>query len=192
MATPRLCSIPDCGKKHKAHGFCVLHFVRWKKTGDPLKARRYPPRGEPMKYLLAHMWDDCPKWPYARGRGGYGHIQYEGQVRDLHRLVCEMVNGPALFQDMDASHICGKGHEGCFGARCLSWKTKSSNMADRIGHGTEMRGEDVPNSKLTETQVIRIRKLAKTNTHQEIADQFGVSRPAISNVISRKTWDWLR
>lgn len=31
----RICNIPKCGREHKARGFCVVHYERWKKYKDP-------------------------------------------------------------------------------------------------------------------------------------------------------------
>lgn len=39
MATSRICSIPDCGKPAKAHGWCVRHYRRWLRHGDPCGGR---------------------------------------------------------------------------------------------------------------------------------------------------------
>lgn len=33
--THRTCGVPECGRKHYAHGYCNTHMRRWKKTGDP-------------------------------------------------------------------------------------------------------------------------------------------------------------
>jgi hypothetical protein len=153
--------------------------------------RRYPKRGEPMRYLLAHMWDDCPKWPFARGRGGYGHIQHDGKVRDVHRLVCEMAHGPAPSPNHDAAHECGKGAEGCFGASCIVWKTKSDNQIDRRQHGTSPRGEGCPTSKLSEADVRAIRALRGQETQREIAARYGINRVTVSDIHCRRRWAWL-
>jgi len=32
----RICSIPGCGRKHKAKGWCFKHYMRMKRSGDPL------------------------------------------------------------------------------------------------------------------------------------------------------------
>ena len=39
MATPRLCSIPGCGKPAKTRGWCFTHYARWYRHGDPLGGR---------------------------------------------------------------------------------------------------------------------------------------------------------
>lgn len=32
----KTCSIEGCEKKHEAHGWCDMHYARWKRSGDPL------------------------------------------------------------------------------------------------------------------------------------------------------------
>lgn len=46
MAAPRLCSIPDCGKTHKAKGFCGPHYELNRKAGTPfgLKSLKSAPQ----------------------------------------------------------------------------------------------------------------------------------------------------
>jgi len=31
-----ICTISGCTKRHEAHGWCDMHYARWKRTGDPL------------------------------------------------------------------------------------------------------------------------------------------------------------
>lgn len=39
MANIRLCSIPGCGNRHHAHGFCTNHREKFLRHGDPLAGR---------------------------------------------------------------------------------------------------------------------------------------------------------
>lgn len=34
MATPRICSIPGCGKPHSSRGWCKMHHTRWLRRGS--------------------------------------------------------------------------------------------------------------------------------------------------------------
>lgn len=43
MATAKLCSIDGCGKRVKARGWCVAHYAKVRKYGDPLADFRKPP-----------------------------------------------------------------------------------------------------------------------------------------------------
>ena len=49
-------------------------------------------------------------------------------------------------------------------------------------------GEKHPLHKLSENQVINIRSLVVSSTHEAIAKQFGVCRATISLIAGRKTW----
>jgi len=56
------------------------------------------------------------------------------------------------------------------------------------------KGENNPNHKLTEEQVIQIKLLLKDGklTHKEIADIFGVSRITISCIKNNKIWSYIK
>ena len=43
--TSRLCSIEDCGRKHKGYGYCNKHYEKFKRYGDPLAGRENFPAG---------------------------------------------------------------------------------------------------------------------------------------------------
>ncbi len=32
----RLCGVTSCALETHAHGYCLLHYVRWRRHGDPL------------------------------------------------------------------------------------------------------------------------------------------------------------
>jgi transcriptional regulator len=66
-------------------------------------------------------------------------------------------------------------------------------MDDMVAKGRlvipRLKGEDSPLAKLTEVDVLKIRALAEIGTtQQEIADQFGVKRQAISRIVLRQRW----
>lgn len=62
-----------------------------------------------------------------------------------------------------------------------------------VAEGRRKRGAELPQSKLTEAQVIEIRTLhATTNVGMRtLAARFGVSRAAIQQIIRRETWAWV-
>lgn len=193
MAHSRICSVEGCGKPHFGHGWCQVHLYRWRKHGDPLSGRASP--GEVTRYflevVLKYDGDECLLWPYAKTTGGYGQINYEGKRHVVSRLVCENVKGPPPSPEHDAAHSCGKGHLRCVTKRHLSWKTKVQNQSDRIVHGTHSRGERHQMSRLAENDVRQIRALRGKATQVELAEQFGVSQVAISNIHTGRRWGWL-
>jgi hypothetical protein len=71
----------------------------------------------------------------------------------------------------------------------LRWATRVQNEADKLRHGRDNRGERHGHAKLTVQQVREIRKAAAGRVSQSaLALQYGVSRSAVSLVVSRRTW----
>ena len=75
----------------------------------------------------------------------------------------------------------------------LKWGTHKENSEDtwkvhKTGITPNYRGGDHPSSKLTNEDVISIRKLYLTGNfrHEDLAEKYGVSRTHITNVINRK------
>lgn len=131
-----MCLIDQCNSGPFMRGWCVAHYERWRRHGDPLGGG--PPRAssaEPARYfrdtVLAYEGDDCLAWPFCRDRNGYGKMG--GKI--VSRLVCEKEHGPPPTPAHEAAHSCGKGHEACVAKRHLSWKTRAENASERVIHG---------------------------------------------------------
>lgn len=187
----RICSIPGCDKPHIAKGWCIEHYNRCRRTGDPLTPS---PTAEPRRFLaevvLQYRGAGCLPWPYGRNKEGYGRITIEdGRSVAVHRVVCERAHGPAPLPELQAAHSCGKGHLGCVNPMHLSWKTAKENSADRFIHGTDSRGERNNLNKLSPDDIRTIR--ASRDTQANLATQFGVAQPTISQIVHRKRWGWL-
>lgn len=190
MATQSICSIPGCGKVHYAREWCGMHYMRWYTHGDPMgvapkrdtKCQKYY-----REVVLRHEGDDCLIWPFSRDSRGYGHLRRDGKVKSTSRLVCEDINGPCPSPIHEAAHTCGKGHLGCVSPAHLIWKTRADNQADRITHGTDIRGERNVRSKLTVQNVRDIRsELSLTRT--EMAAKYGVSLRCIYSILEGASW----
>jgi len=165
---------------------CNAHYLRFLRRGDPTSGRTL--NGEQQAYLLDHMWDDCPKWPFKRLKNGYAQIVWNGRRgRLVHRVVCELVNGPAPSDKNEAAHACGKGHEGCFGARCLSWKDRQGNADDMVAHGNSAWGEKSYFARLTKAQVTEILE-SHDEPNSSLARRYGVTTDSIQNIRTGKTW----
>lgn len=189
------CSITGCAKKPvNGRGWCSAHYHRWQAHGDP-NAGRKTMNGEPKRFfdnvVSRYSGDECLGWPFADDGKGYGVINIDRRVHYVHRMACEIVNGPAPTPFHKAAHSCGKGHEGCCAPNHLSWKTQKDNVSDAIRHGTTTRGERHALAKLTADQVREIRGLDGLLTQKEIASRYQISRSSISLILSRKNWSWL-
>jgi hypothetical protein len=194
----RECAVPGCnGNAHWTKSgstiHCQKHKTRLSKYGS-VDAVLRPSKGEPMRFykevVLKYDGDECLKWPYATG-AGYGRIMIGSKLESVHRMACEEENGPPPTPEHEAAHSCGNGHLGCVTKRHLSWKTSAENQADRIVHGTDMRGERHVNAKLTEKEVREIIALKGKERQEDTAQRYGVKQAHISSIQVGRSWSWI-
>lgn len=152
-------------------------------------------KGEAARFfkdiVLQHEGDDCLVWPFYCTKEGFARIGAGGKMRLVHRLVCEIVNGPPPTPEHEAAHSCGHGMFGCVSPHHVSWKTKAENEADKKAHGTHCFGSRLSRTRLNEDQVREIRSLKGTATQEEIGRRFGVTTGAIASIFSGRSWAWL-
>jgi HNH endonuclease len=131
---------------------------------------------------------DCIIWSFNRFRTGYGSAKYKQKTWSAHRLVCALAHGnPPTNGVWHAAHSCGV--KLCINPHHLRWATAKENSADKHGHGTKIFGEKINTAKLTESDVLQIRRLTDSRANQtQIATTFGVSNQLISRIGARKIW----
>ena len=189
------CSVLGCTKRHHRRGYCEAHFERLKRWGNPLGGRT--PEGEPHRFLqeavLQYRGGKCLTWPYGRDGNGYGIVHFSAGAVRVHRYVCEVVNGAAPSPDHQAAHLCGKGLDGCCSPAHMAWKTQTEIEADKLIRGTRayQKGEMHGRAKLTEFDIVAIRKLAAEIGPSAIARRFKVAPSTISLIVSRQRWGHL-
>lgn len=194
MAIKRICSIDECSKPHYCRSFCRGHYRKFLRMGDATIG--LTEAGEPSRYLkdvvMTYDGDECLSWPFARSKGYASIGRANGNSGLVHRIVCESVHGSPVGDRKYAAHSCGNGHLGCVNPKHLRWATHAENMLDRNIHGTSNRGQRSWMSRLTNKDIIEIRKMAKSGFSQSyIAKNFGVARSTISSVLNGYSWSWL-
>lgn len=70
----------------------------------------------------------------------------------------------------------------------LRYDTRKGNFADKLKHGTHLRGIRSPLAKLNLQTVQEIRYLEGKMTQEAIAEKFGLSQPYVSKIIRRDRW----
>lgn len=186
------CGVDGCGRlgPYKM-GFCESHYRRNLRYGNPVAGR--PIRGEPLDFLMAHVdhsGEDCLIWPYARTAAGYGTTTFRGRLEYVHRLMCTLVHGEPATPSLQARHLCGNGHMGCFNPRHLVWGTVRMNQMDRVVHGTSNRGTRHPANVLTEEQVLEIYSTDHPDA-RALGRRYGVHSRTILDILQGRTWTWL-
>ena len=72
----------------------------------------------------------------------------------------------------------------------LEWNTNLENMRHAIEVGLkDIKGVKNRRCKLTEEQVLEIRKIGFTQTRTSLSKKYGVSRNSILGIIMRKNWN---
>jgi len=128
--------------------------------------------------------------PSTSRQYGYRHvILCDGTThctKKVHHLVLEAFVGPRP-PGMEAAHEDGNPRNNLLSN--LRWSTSTANQADRVRHGTDIRGSDHRLAKLCEEDVIEIKQRRRAGeTYRSIAVAFGVSHPLIIKIVQGKAW----
>ena len=131
--------------------------------------------------------DNCIVWQGAKNAGGYGTLFYKGKSWQLHRLVWCLRNKMPIPKGMVLRHKCDR--PSCINLNHIEVGTQEENMRDRHERGGYEKGVTAGskngNSKLTDFQVRRIRRMYATGkyTQQQLGTRFGVSKTQIRNIV---------
>lgn len=109
----------------------------------------------------------------------------------IHTLVLEAFVGPRP-PGMEACHWPDRDRTNARLSN-LMWGTRKTNMEQKKLHGNHIRlGEDASNAKLTNSDVIKIRKMIRAGeSNCGIARKFGVSHGTIWHIRTKRTWGHL-
>ncbi len=120
-------------------------------------------------YLIIGLWEN------NKGKSYY-----------LHRLIAmAFISNPK--NKLFINHIDGNKLNNDISN--LEWCTFQENMIHAVKNGLTIKGENAWNSKLTEKEVIIIRKMAsKGITQRKIAKEFNIAFQTISKVVRKEIW----
>ena len=150
---------------------------------------------------MQRFWDKVQKtetcwfWTGAQSSAGYGQIRIDGKSIYAHRMAYELLIGP-IPDGMFVCHHCD--NPACINPEHLFAGTAQDNASDmakkkRWGKARRLpRGSAVKSSKLTEAQVVEIKRAISMNLPQPgIARQYGVSTTTINLIARGIAWKWV-
>lgn len=104
----------------------------------------------------------------------------------IHRIVAETFLEKKDGKN-EVNHIDCNKNNNCLNN--LEWCTKEYNFIHKMINQRQPKGEESGNSKLTEKDILEIRK-SSVNSY-ELSKIYNVSREHILRIKKKKTWAWL-
>jgi len=182
----KICS--ECGKPAKGLGFCSKHYQNFKRLG---KAKANQNKCNSVDDFLREIHtlesgeSGCKLWKRGTDKDGYGYYAIDGITYGAHRLLYKL-SFPGEYSGMVVMHICD--NPKCCNIEHLRIGTPSQNTYDMIKKSRNVRGERVGTSRLSEAQVLDIRSTYHFKSATELAQEYGVCKQTICNVLNGATY----
>lgn len=112
-------------------------------------------------------------------------------IRFVHRLILETFIGNCP-KGLQCRHLNGNKEDNALTNLC--WGTAQENVEDKIKHKRSYnRGERHPRALLNKQEVRLIFHSYHDGVHtmQELANFFNISKSAVNNIVSQRTWRYL-
>jgi len=133
--------------------------------------------------------DECWEWTAGKVTDGYGRLHFEGQQLNAHRVSAQFEYGD--LGDKWVLHHCD--NPACVNPNHLYLGDRADNMRDAVERSewpSYNQGEDSGNAKLTESDVIDIKKQYKSGraTQTELAQKYDITQPNVSDIVRGVRW----
>jgi hypothetical protein len=136
-----------------------------------------------------HKTDTCWLWTACKAVNGYGQFSSNRKTYKAHRISWELHFGE-IEKNKNICHSCDI--KLCVNPDHLFLGTQKENIHDMCKKNRQHRPTGVknPKVKLTESQVLEIRELAKqkTNSIVKLSKKFNVCKSTINYIINRTYW----
>ena len=136
--------------------------------------------------------DNCWNW-LACKRFGYGYLTVKYKKIQAHRLSWEYHYGP-IPKDKFVLHKCD--NKGCVNPSHLFLGTQKDNIRDMLKKNRQnyLRGVELPQTKLTPTQVVEIRGkyTPRQYTYDKLAKEYGVSYTQVYRIVNKERWEYIQ
>lgn len=128
----------------------------------------------------------CRIWLRGVTSDGYGELYLRGRKWRAHRLAYLIANGRSA--EPLCCHRCDE--PGCINPDHLFPGDDQINSDDKWVKGRGLRGERHGSAKLSEAEVIEIKRLITGGemSRAEIGNRFGVDRSAVRKIARGRSW----
>lgn len=134
----------------------------------------------------------CLLWVSGKNDRGYGYLYINKKQILAHRYVWQRYKGP-IPKGIGVLHKCDT--PACVNLDHLFLGTQADNNYDRErkGRGVYLKGEEHGRAKLTNNEVIEIRKkfIPHKYTYKDLAKEYNVSKQLIGFILTKRNWKHL-
>lgn len=179
------CMASGCDKEILKRGFCGKHYMAAKRAGEIVitKTQGLPLSERLRKLSEVNSETGCVEWVGKKYKNGYGQIEINGRCTGTHRIAWEVANGN-IPDGLHVLHKCD--NRACINPEHLFLGTHTDNVADMIAKKRQAKGEGHGRAKLTESQVLQIRR--DQRIQKEIAAEYGIRFQSVSDIKRGLTW----
>lgn len=126
------CKVEGCDRLTRTWGYCLKHYTRVKRHGDPLG--KYPRESAIIRFWMnVERTDECWLWKPSVARGVYGKLQRDDGIQvGAHRFSYELHQGP-IATGLHVLHRCD--NPPCVNPDHLFLGTREENMQDMLSKG---------------------------------------------------------
>lgn len=151
--------------------------------------------------ILVESLGPCWEWKAGRYPAGYGQISIQSPRRGFGAHVISFYINNGYWPAPNCLHKCD--NPPCCNPAHLFAGTAKDNVHDMVSKGRiargdkhglrihperQARGNVHGKAIMTEEKVLALRAMNGTKKHRELAAIFGISRPTVFQIISRRTW----
>lgn len=136
--------------------------------------------------------DECWQWlGQINTKNKYAYFTYYGIPVRAARFIWKRLNyRDDLSRKLHICHSCD--NKGCVNPKHLFLGTHQENMDDKVNKDRQHRPKGTlhPGAKLTENDVLEIKRLYKTGkyTYKQIGESFNIEHTAIYRIMHGKSW----
>lgn len=188
------CCIRTCKEMVFAEGMCQKHHGNNKEFGSPVADKPHSGmfigKSSIQRFKMqVKMSDGCWLWLGGCDKDGYG--QFRGSVGGkvygrAHRFSYVYFHKETIGKEDYVCHACD--NPPCVNPDHLFVGTARENIEDMMKKGRHwaLKGEEAPNAKLSEDDVLKILKDPRPDA--ALANQYGVAVSTISGIKRRIRW----